>query len=90
MDVKKQILVQLGRYALQSMTHRHVFATDDLRSYATTKAIGPVHSHRIYVDGKWIDTTSNRSGEQHRHKAILNGREIISGLPVEGPSTDFF
>jgi hypothetical protein len=90
MDVKKEIFRQFGRFALQSMTHRHVFVTPALKSFATTKNIGPVHSHRIYVANKWIETTSVRSGAEHRHRIIINGKEVISGLPVEGPSTDLF
>lgn len=89
-DVKRQILISLGRFALQSVTHRHVFVTPALRRFATTKSIGPFHGHRARVAGQWVDTDIARSGEEHRHRLYVDGRELVSGLPVEGPSTDFF
>jgi hypothetical protein len=90
MEVKKEILRSLGRFAMQSMTHRHVFVTPSFKSFATTRGIGPFHGHRIFVEKKWIETDVARSGTDHRHKVIINGKELISGLPVEGPSTELF
>jgi len=89
-DLKKQILVSLGKFALQSMTHRHVFATPALKRFATTKNIGPYHSHKVFISGKHVETDIVRSGEQHRHSIIVNGNKITSGLPIEGPSTEYF
>jgi hypothetical protein len=82
--------MSLGRYALQSLTHRHVFVTPKLERFATTKGVGPLHSHRAYFKGRWLTTDVVRSGKDHRHKIIFKGKELISGLPVEGTSTDYF
>jgi hypothetical protein len=90
MNLQKKILTSLGRYAMQSMMHRHVFATDDLQRFATTKSIGPFHNHKIHIKGRWIETDIARSGPEHRHKVVMNGKELLSGLPVEGMSTDLF
>lgn len=89
-DIRKDMLLSLGRFALQSMTHRHVFITSSLQRFATTKGVGPLHSHRAFIKGSWFMTDTVRSGPQHRHKLIANGKELISGLPVEGTSTEIF
>lgn len=90
MDIKKQILSSLGQFALQSMTHRHVFCTPNLKRFATTKSVGPVHGHKVYISGQWLNTDVVRSGENHRHKIFINGNPLLSGLPVDGMSTEYF
>ena len=75
---------------MQALTHRHVFVLSDLSRFATTKGIGPFHNHRVFVNRRWYETDVVRSGPEHRHKIVVSRQELISGLPVEGSSTEYF
>lgn len=76
---------------MQALTHRHVFVLpEDLSRFATTKSIGPFHSHRVFIGRRWIETDTVRSGPSHRHRILVKRQELISGLPVEGASTELF
>lgn len=88
--MKQETKSQIGKFLLREVsnalyhyaTHYHVFATEDMSRYATTRNFGLFHTHEVFVNGKSFRTEPSEPGVEHKHELIFNGKKITSGFPL--------
>lgn len=80
--IRDFILREFGNAIYHYATHYHIFATEDLHRFATTRNFGLIHTHEVFINKKPFRTEPSEPGAEHKHELIFDGKKITSGMPL--------